>query len=211
MGFFNDTASVDSFAINAYCIISALFFSACGYAQLNDPNPVQWFCAYIFGGCVPNLYWMTTGGKGSESTKSKLISALRVFVVLLGLAIVYKLVTVAPKLSEDEKQHGLLWAFMEHEEGRDSCGLLLLILHASYLGQVLAKGPRTPRRSPRNGSSSTSMDSEAFLSPTVMAIGLFGVLGLCVYVWIVHHPELVAKHGLKHCQGEMFGRDGGEL
>ena len=209
MGFFNDTASVDSFAINAYCIVSALFFSACAYAQLNDPNPVQWFSAYVFGGCVPNLYWMTTSGKGPAIITKKLVTALRVFVVMLGLAIVYKLVTVAPKLSEDEKQHGLLWAFMEHEEGRDSCGLLLLIFHSVYLGSVLTHGPRTPRRSPKSGSSIEV--SEAFLSPTVVAVGMFGVLGLCVYVWIVHHPELVAKHGLKHCQGEMFGRDGGEL
>ena len=211
MGIFNDTASVDSFAINAYCILSALFFSACAYAQLNDPNPIQWFSAYIFGGIVPNLYWMTGG---SPSTKEKLVQALRFFLIGLGLAIVYKLVTVAPKLWEDEHHHGVLWTFMEHEEGRDSCGLLLLVLHASYLRSVLAAGPITLRKSPRNESSSSNSSSgdPPAISPSAMAVGLFAILGVCVYVWVVHHPELVAKHGLKHCQGEMFGRmDGGEL
>jgi hypothetical protein len=229
MGIFNDTASVDAFAINAYCIVSALFFSACAYAQLNDPNPVQWFCAYVFGGTVPNLYWMTTAGNSnsnvnfnssfnSSTVKQKLVLSLHGFVALMALAILYKLVTVAPKLLEDvtEHHHGILWAFMEHEEGRDSCGLLLLILHASYLNSVIARGPRNPRRSPRNSNRSDRGEDGASgtmaLPPTLVAVVLFGVLGYCVYVWIVHHPDLVAKHGLKHCQGEMFGRmDGGEL
>jgi hypothetical protein len=219
MGFFNDTTSVDAFAINAYCIVSALFFSACAYAQLDDPNPIQWFCAYVFGGTVPNLYWMTTTGSSSSTVKQKLVLALHGFVALLALAILYKLVTVAPKLLEDasEHHHGILWAFMEHEEGRDSCGLLLLILHASYLNSVIARGPRNPRRSPRNSSDGGSLSDAAAsgtmaLPPTLVVVLLFGILGVCVYVWIVHHSDLVAKHGLKHCQGEMFGRvDGGEL
>ena len=64
MGILNDistTTKLDSYAINVYCIVSALFFSACGYAQLNDPLPysVFWFIAYIVGGTVPNLYWIT--------------------------------------------------------------------------------------------------------------------------------------------------------
>lgn len=231
MGIFNDTASVDAFAINAYCIVSALFFSACAYAQLNDPNPVQWFCAYVFGGTVPNLYWMTTAGSSSSNSsnsnfnsnsgtvKQKLVLSLHGFVALMALAILYKLITVAPKLLEDvtEHHHGILWAFMEHEEGRDSGGLLLLILHASYLNSVIARGPRNPRKSPRNSSDGgdaaiAAASGSMALPPTLVAVVLFGVLGYCVYAWIVHHPDLVAKHGLKHCQGEMFGRvDGGEL
>ena len=222
MGIFNEPSVVDAFAINAYCIVSALFFSACAYAQLNDPNPVQWFCAYVFGGTVPNMYWMTTsGGKGSSNDSNvigqRLVLALRGFVAGLFLAIVYKLVTVAPKLMEDvhEHHHGILWAFMEHEEGRDSCGLLLLILHASYMASILSRPALSPRMSPRNGSSSMhghSGEGTSNIPTTVIAVGLFCVLGLSVYVWVVHHPDLVAKHGLKHCQGEMFGRgDGGEL
>jgi hypothetical protein len=44
-----------------------------------------------------------------------------------------------------EHHHGLLWAFLEFEEGRDSIGLLLLVLHASYLNSVLERC--RPRRS----------------------------------------------------------------
>uniref|UniRef100_A0A448ZHG5 Uncharacterized protein n=1 Tax=Pseudo-nitzschia multistriata TaxID=183589 RepID=A0A448ZHG5_9STRA len=209
MGVFNDIASVDAFAINAYCIVSALFFSACAYAQLNDPNPVQWFCAYVFGGCVPNLYWMTTSTDSNSATTEKLVLALHGFVGGLGLAIIYKLATVAPKLLDEmtEHHHGLLWAFMEHEEGRDSCGLLLLIFHASYLASVIKKKGPDHRRQQMNGNNGRGAPS-VMLSPAVLSLGLLGVLAVCVYVWVVHHPELVAKHGLKHCQGEMFGRAG---
>mmetsp|Transcript_55026 Transcript_55026/g.112349 ORF Transcript_55026/g.112349 Transcript_55026/m.112349 type:complete len:234 (+) Transcript_55026:109-810(+) len=233
MGFFNETASVDAFAINAYCIASALFFSACAYAQLNDPNPVQWFCAYVFGGTVPNLYWMNNcnnkmhgGGSSSSSvsgnsTRNKLSLALRGFVALMVLAVLYKLAAVFPKLlaevSEQRHRHGVLWAFLEHEEGRDSCGLLLLILHVSYLNSVLSRsnnGGSSPGSAGRPADSATTTrtaGTTTVVSPALVALGLFAVLGLCVYVWIVHHPDLVARHGLKHCQGEMFGRTGGEL
>jgi len=219
MGFFNDSSAVDSLAINAYCIVSALFFSACAYAQLNDPYPVVFFTAYVFGGTVPNLYWMTlascVGGSkasGSNSITQTLVLAIRGFVALLVLFILYKLIVLAPKLLEDvsEHHHGLLWAFMEFEEGRDSIGLLLLVMHASYLNSVLERGPNPPpRRSPRNSDSEGG--ALAAVPTTVIVVGLFGVLSLCVYTWIVHHPDLVAKHGLKHCQGEMFAGIGGDL
>ena len=227
MGIFNDIAVVDAFAINAYCIVSALFFSACAYAQLNDPNPVQWFCAYVFGGTVPNMYWMTTAssaGSGNSVMKHRLMLALHGFVAIMAFAIVYKMVTVAPKLLVDVEEHhnGILWAFLEHEEGRDSCGLLLLIFHTSYLNSVIRRGPTQRRKSgssssasPRNSSSSSSLSSvdpnasPMMVSPAILSFGLLCILGVSVYVWVVHHPELVAKHGLKHCQGEMFGRGGG--
>lgn len=126
---------------------------------------------------------------------------------------VYKIVSVAPKLMEEveEHHHGFLWAFMEHEEGRDSCGLLLLILHTSYLNSVLKKGPSQRRKiesSSSNGHTQGGAPASILLSPAFLSLGLFGILGVCVYVWVVHHPELVAKHALKHCQGEMFGRVG---
>ena len=215
MGFFNETASVDAFAINAYCIASALFFSACAYAQLNDPNPVRWFCAYVFGGTVPNLYWMSHCNHGTRGggTRGKLSPALRGFVALVVLAVLYKLATVFPKLPAEGSDHGVLWAFLEHEEGRDSCGLLLLVLHVSYLDSVLS-GSGPGRASRPSGSAMTptrTSGTTAAPSPALAALGLCALLGLCVYVWIVHHPDLVARHGLAHCQGEMFGRTGGEL
>eukprot|EP00588_Corethron_pennatum_P004371 CAMPEP_0194286760 /NCGR_PEP_ID=MMETSP0169-20130528/33248_1 /TAXON_ID=218684 /ORGANISM="Corethron pennatum, Strain L29A3" /LENGTH=222 /DNA_ID=CAMNT_0039033273 /DNA_START=102 /DNA_END=770 /DNA_ORIENTATION=+ len=220
MGIFNDINAIDAFAINVYCIVSAFFFSACAYAQLNDPNPVQWFCAYVFGGIVPNLYWMTltTNNKNSNNTcvTKRLVLALHSFVAIMGTAIVYKMITVVPKLLADvEKHHGLLWAFMEYEEGRDTCGLLLLIFHTAYLNSVIRRGPSIRWRSGNagsNGSSSSSIDPPVpmIVSPAILSLGLLFILGVSVYVWVVHHPELVAKYGLKHCQGEMFGLGGGD-
>lgn len=213
MGIFNDIGAIDAFAINIYCIVSAFFFSACAYAQLNDPNPVQWFCAYVFGGTVPNLYWMTLTTNNNSNTKQRLVLALHSFVAITGIAIVYKMITVVPKLLADvEKHHGFLWAFMEHEEGRDSCGLLLLIFHTAYLNSMIRRGPSGSNTGSK-GSSSSSIDPPGpmIVSPAILSFGLLCILGVSVYVWVVHHSELVAKYGLKHCQGEMFGSGGGEL
>eukprot|EP00536_Pseudo-nitzschia_multiseries_P005361 jgi/Psemu1/12416/gm1.12416_g len=228
MGIFNDASSVNAFAINAYCIVSAMFFAACAYAQLNDPNPVQWFCAYVFGGCVPNLYWMTTtttagnayrnrngngNGNDNSSTTQKLTMALDGYRLAVVLAIVYKLATVAPKLAKEAEetfQHGWVWAFLEHEEGRDSVGLLLLVGHVSCLNASLKQQQQQQQQQHQRGSGTASRPRWT-MSPAVLSVGLLVVLSVCVYVWIVHHPELVAKHGLKHCQGEMFGRIAGEL
>jgi hypothetical protein len=44
-------------------------------------------------------------------------------------------------------------------------------------------------------------------SPTILSIILLMVLGISIYTWIVHHPEMVAKYGVPHCQGTMFGRE----
>jgi len=237
MGLFNDTTVLDSYAINIYCIVSALFFAACGYAQLNDPNPLPWFGAYVFGGTIPNLYWMTmmnnnnsgvnsgnnhnsnTTATGTTLTK-QLQFVLHGYIIIMGFCILYKIITVAPKLFDDmiEHHYGFLWAFMEHEEGRDSCGLFLLILHVGYMNYMLSPSSRDNqrRKSSKTDSLSSMSSSLSYVSnglniilssPTILSFFLLCVLGICIYVWIVHHPEMVAKYGVPHCQGGMFGRD----
>ena len=232
MGILNDisTTKLDSYAINIYCIVSALFFSACGYAQLNDPLPysVFWFIAYIVGGTVPNLYWITrstctnngstTADTSKYNSKQKYVLQLLLFygfTSIMILCILYKMITVAPKLfADDVTQHhyGIVWAFMEHEEGRDSCGLLLLILHVLYMNTVLSRTTDPTQSSSRRNSETTSTTtSKRFISiicsPTILSIILLMVLGISIYTWIVHHPEMVAKYGVPHCQGTMFGRE----
>ncbi|OEU08129.1 hypothetical protein FRACYDRAFT_264742 [Fragilariopsis cylindrus CCMP1102] len=236
MGILNDitTTKLDSYAINIYCIVSALFFSACGYAQLNDPLPysVFWFLAYIVGGTVPNLYWITrsnctnngnsnggsNGGSSTSTYNSKQRYVLQLllfygFTSIMILCILYKMITVAPKLfADDVTQHhyGIVWAFMEHEEGRDSCGLLLLILHVLYMNTVLSR-TTDPTQSSRRNSETSTTTYKRFISivcsPTIVSIFLLMVLGISIYTWIVHHPEMVAKYGVPHCQGTMFGRE----
>ena len=235
MGLFNDTTTIDHFFINAYCIVSALFFATCGYAQLNDPNPVPWCITYLVGGVLPNLYWMNSsssagagGGPGSTTTTQNVSLLLHGYMASITVCILYKLITVSPKLFRDvtEQHYGYLWAFMEHEEGRDACGLLLLLLHVLYMNSMVTRPPTTRRR--RGSSSSrrpamttteTETDGTAVtatsttvVSPALVSFLFLGMVGGAIYIWVVHHPDMVAKYGVPHCQGTMFGRaDNNEL
>lgn len=232
MGLFNDTTTMDHFFINAYCIVSALFFATCGYAQLNDPNPVPWCITYLVGGVLPNLYWMTSssgagGGPGSTTTTTTTQNVsllLHGYMASITVCILYKLITVSPKLFRDvtEQHYGYLWAFMEHEEGRDACGLLLLLLHVLYMNSMVTRPPTTRRRrgssSSRRPAMTTTTETETdgtavtatsttVVSPALVSFLFLGMVGGAIYMWVVHHPDMVAKYGVPHCQGTMFGRD----
>jgi hypothetical protein len=131
---------------------------------------------------------------------------------------VYKVVTVIPKLEQQLD----FFHFLEHEEGRDTCGLLLLVLHDVYLTATFTmprKKQKRPSSSPKKGSGGQQKDFfvESLVSvgssTIVQSVVLIGVLAGAAYLWVVHHPSLVAKYKVPHCQGGMFGRDGvaGEL
>merc|ERR1712238_29567 len=137
----------------------------------------------------------STSGKNNNSNTTttgttltkKLQLVLHGYIVIMGCCILYKIMTVAPKLLEDMTEHhyGLLWAFMEHEEGRDSCGLFLLILHVGYMNYMLSPSSRDNQRrnsSTRNALSSTS-SSFSYVSngvtlivssPTILSFFLLG-------------------------------------
>ena len=230
MGLFNDTTAMDKYAINAYCIVSALFFATCGYAQLNDPNPVPWCITYLVGGVLPNLYWMNSssssgagGGPGSTTTTTTTQNVsllLHGYMASITVCILYKLITVSPKLFLDvtEQHYGYLWAFMEHEEGRDACGLLLLLLHVLYMNSMVTRPPTRRRRgsSSRRPAMTTTTETDGtavtttsttVVSPALVSFLFLGLFGGAIYIWVVHHPDMVAKYGVPHCQGTMFGRE----
>mmetsp|Transcript_61518 Transcript_61518/g.150573 ORF Transcript_61518/g.150573 Transcript_61518/m.150573 type:complete len:209 (-) Transcript_61518:480-1106(-) len=190
---------------NVYAFGSALFFAACAYAQLNDPgwNPVFFAIAYISCGVGPNLF--LTSCPVRSIPRQTMSTVLNAGVAILAFAIIFKIITVSPKLElAHDTIQDFTWAFMEHEEGRDTCGLVLLILHLLYLKTNYLQDPVLERISRKTSSSGT-------VSPVVFSVVILTVLCWAVYMWVVHHPEMVRKYGLKHCQGEMFGRDGSEL
>jgi hypothetical protein len=202
-----------SFVSNVYCILSAFFFGTCAYAQLNDPKPFLWVLAYVGVGVLPNLLLT------SCPTKSIPIATLKITLMgvgtLLTLVILYNMIQVMPKL-ELEASNGLGWHFLEHEEGRDSCGLVLLVLHTLYLSSAYLQDPMERQVKRRSSSRHQLTSGNEFVnslvavvsSPIVQATILLSVLVGAVYLWIVHHPDMVAKYKVPHCQGGMFGRDG---
>jgi Transmembrane family 220, helix len=216
-----------TFVSNLYCILSAFFFGACAYAQLNDPEPFLWVLAYMGLGVLPNL--VLTSCPPQSVPISTMRATLFGLATVLVCVILYKVITVMPKL-ELEASQGLGWHFLEHEEGRDSCGLLLLVLHTLYLCASFLQDPRrqlqrrgggSSNNGNRNNTLSSNGSTNEFVSsllavaksPMVQGMGLLSILVGAVYLWIVHHPDMVAKYKVPHCQGGMFGREGvgGEL
>lgn len=198
---------------NIYCIVSAMFFSACAYAQLNDPSPALWVAAYLGGGTIPNLILAACP---PQTVPTRIMrEGLLAYAVVLACLVWYKMVDVAPKLLHELGQdptstvpliQRVLWGFLEHEEGRDSCGLMLLIVHVLYLKSYHLQHPAATLRSTRRGNSMCQQ-----LAPFVFSTLLILILAGSVYMWLVHHPQMVARLKVPHCQGGMFGRDGNEL
>jgi hypothetical protein len=221
----SSSSSSSMMVLNIYCILSALFFATCAYAQLNDPNPTLWVMAYLGAGTIPNLLLTSCPMSSIPISVTKALQHyLQGMTILLSGCIIWKLVTVLPKLEHDVDNHeGWMWHFLEHEEGRDSCGLLLLVIHVSYLKTAYLNPTTYANASTAhmNNPLSSSLSNDVFLSsilavvasPVVQSIALIGILLTAVYMWVVHHPNIVARYGVPHCQGGMFGRDGiaGEL
>jgi hypothetical protein len=201
---------------NIYCIVSALFFSACAYAQLNDPSPALWVAAYLGGGTIPNL--IITSCPPQAIPKRIMREGLLAYAAMLACLVWYKMVAVAPMLLNELGRdptttvpmiQRALWGFLEHEEGRDSCGLILLIFHVLYLKSYHLQNPAATTNSLGSPRGRTSMTQQ--LAPVLFAVLLILILAGAVYMWIVHHPQLVSRLKVPHCQGGMFGRDGNEL
>ncbi|KAL3920788.1 MAG: hypothetical protein SGARI_006858, partial [Bacillariaceae sp.] len=104
---------------NVYCILSALFFATCAYAQLNDPDPMGFVAAYLGMGVVPNLI-LTSGARGDDKWRKIFRMYLTGCAALMAVVVTFKVITVMPKLELEETTEGLGWHFLEHEEGRDS-------------------------------------------------------------------------------------------
>lgn len=201
--------NANSVLSNIYSFGSALFFATCAYAQLNDPgwNPVFFAVAYLTCGVAPNL--LLTSCPPKTIPRKTLTTAINAGAITLGVAITYKIITVSPKIElAHETIQDFAWAFMEHEEGRDTCGLILLIVHLMYLKTNYLQDPVIQKIARKASSASGGSGT---VSPVLFSIIILTVLCWAVYMWIVHHPDMVKKYGLKHCQGEMFGRDGSEL
>jgi TRAP-type C4-dicarboxylate transport system permease large subunit len=150
-----------------YMLLSAAFFVACAYAQLNDPDPEIWVATYVFCGAVLNMLALlgisslktamllahhkkTDGDKrtgaaaAAASTGSSLysivVSLTWASAIFLGVFLAYEWAVIA-------QRYGVVlpavvdlkhvWSFLEMEEGREVVGLLLLLVHVLVLSVFL--------------------------------------------------------------------------
>jgi hypothetical protein len=175
----------------AYLIVSSIFFLACAWAQLNDPDPEIWATLYVVAGAVFNYILLVT----SSPTLTRIVlSAAMMIIVSCCLYSAFLLQQVYPDMDIRLPASQLAWSFLEHEQGREIVGLLLLVGHLLQLdGCVKHLQPTATSKSTRSHAS--------WLGLAVMAVGL----AWGIYAWIEYQPLMNAKYSTPHCNGAFDG------
>ena len=191
--------------INVYCIISALFFGACAYAQLNDPDPILWIAGYILGGCIFNVFVMIYSGCKDRVKDVPFVSHLalllhidmclafmNIFAVGNATIILCMISHLAPKIDFALPPKDLAWSVLEFEEGREIAGLLLLLSHVLKLRSYLSEAPSNEKNK-----QSTGNGYGAYAGTFVMLSAIVGA----AYLWHYFQPEMNARYNTEHCAG----------
>mmetsp|Transcript_16984 Transcript_16984/g.35901 ORF Transcript_16984/g.35901 Transcript_16984/m.35901 type:complete len:216 (-) Transcript_16984:921-1568(-) len=188
--------------INVYCILSALFFAACAFSQLNDPDPFLWILDYIFGGCLFNILVMMYHPGAEESDADVRVMCrvlLSIFASVNGMAIFYITMGLLPQIDTGLSTKELAWSVLEFEEGREIVGLLILLMHVIKLGGYLAEVTTTSDTKKEN---SKQTGGQSCVGTVIMA----GALAGAIYLWVYYQPEMNAKYKTEHCDGA-FGTE----
>lgn len=186
-------------AASLYYILSAVFFAACAWAQLNDPDPELWVGWYLtVGSAAALLALVAPMSPGAVSSAARAIAGLgfagSIAVVVYLSARVVDRMQRSGQLREGLDVAGLPqslaalgWAFLEHEEGREVGGLLLLALHGALVRRSL--GSQARGRGP----------------PAVLLLLALSAVSVAVYAWVAYQPAMVAKYDTEHCKGAFEG------
>jgi hypothetical protein len=177
--------SLSSLSQQIYYVVSALFFGASAYAQLNDPDPFYWVMGYILAGCMIQLLPTLLGS--SLAVYCRIIA--RSISIVNGVILARFVYDIIPMLDFSLPIVQMGWNFLELEEGREIIGLLLLFLHG-LLVQSMWQGANNNKR-PMGGS-----------LPSLGLVVAFMLLGTAVYLWVYYQPAMVAKYQTAHCAGQ---------
>ena len=184
------------FLENAYCVMAAVFFAACAFAQSNDPDPEWWVAGYIVGGCILNLLVML-----QLSSAKLLIWITQAFAALTAGFLLWWVVALLPKLEYSllPDMKAFAWRFLEFEEGREIGGLVILLLHMLKLLSF----QQTKTSTSKNDAGSSS----AHPFGTIL---MLAVIGGAVYLWVYFQPEMNMRENMEHCsnvfQNTIFSR-----
>ena len=184
-----------------YSVLAALFFAACAYAQLNDPDPALWILDYVLGGCVFNvLVVMYHGGKRDDgSTRAIVRMLINVFALVNTAAIISIAMSLLPRIDFTLPGKEIAWSVLEFEEGREIAGLVILLSHALKLRGYLSQDADTGKARSESGA------GYGYIGTALMVGAIFGA----VYLWVYYQPEMNARYKTEHCDGA-FGDIRGE-
>ena len=194
----------------AYCGLSGLFFGACAYAQLNDPDPLFWILGYVVGG--PVFCGLTIAANDKPTMATPIISSL-VDPFLLGniVVVMFWSYFMISKVDFALPMKDLIWSILEFEEGRELAGLMLLLLHVmeikSFLNEVSTSSTISENPSKLKNDTTTTNGNLSTSSGLVATIGLTATLIGSIYLWIYYQPAMVQKYQTPHCSGQ-FGSGG---
>eukprot|EP00045_Choanoeca_perplexa_P019368 m.2715 g.2715 ORF g.2715 m.2715 type:complete len:186 (-) comp3888_c0_seq1:45-602(-) len=173
-----------------YLAASSLFFLACAWAQLNDPDPEIWVTLYVIAGAILNYILLATSSK----TIVQLVLTMGA-ITAVGCTIYSAMLLqqVYPELDWTLPAKELAWSFLEHEQGREIAGLALLIGHLLQLsGCATSLAPKKTQARYSLG---------YWLGMAAMATGL----GWAIYAWVNYQPLMNAKYSTPHCNGAFEG------
>ena len=91
-----------------------------------------------------------------------------------------------PKIDFSLRAKDLVWSFFEFEEGRETAGLTLLLLHVTRLMGFLVECRLIPE------------------ATTWMTFFMIGGMSGAVYRWVYYQPEMNARYNSEHCD-DAFG------
>ena len=182
--------------VSAYCVFSGLFFAVCAYAQLNDPDPIFWILGYVVGGPVMSALTMTF--YNTPKVTYKIITSLvDPFLVGNFIVVIFWTYFMVSKVDYGQPIKDLVWSILEFEEGRELCGLLILLLHVIKMKAYLleATSPSKQAISKSHGSDMTGVVGTILVASTLSG---------AVYLWIFYQPEMNERYQTAHCSGQ-FG------
>eukprot|EP00043_Microstomoeca_roanoka_P014581 m.144761 g.144761 ORF g.144761 m.144761 type:complete len:241 (+) comp16049_c1_seq7:563-1285(+) len=219
-------ASVPRLELRLYGVASALFFCACAWAQVNDPDPELWIAFYLLCGSATALVsCLVLGFEPSPADLASkrphtLATGLALLLCAAGflvssLAVAFLVAVVLEQLQHPNLEtaetptvpalptsvsaaKASLWAILEFEEGRELAGSFILAIHNGILCVLLRKAMRHQHTPAKK---QHKVENEAESISVLLISGMLVLLAVAVYAWIYYQPLMNAKYNTPHCNG----------
>eukprot|EP00049_Salpingoeca_infusionum_P020195 m.363663 g.363663 ORF g.363663 m.363663 type:complete len:188 (-) comp23403_c0_seq1:136-699(-) len=181
--------------MRTYLLASAVFFVACGWAQINDPDPHIWVTLYVVAGAVFNYLSYAWYGQ----PRSSAVRMLTILVILGSAIYSARLLEEFADFVEGSDFKSVLWSVLEFEQGREVAGLAILALHNLLLFQIISTGLTITTKEQAKAKTFGAMVASQNIVPALLSIILIVVLSVATYAWIMYQPAMNARYNTEHC------------